>query len=793
MKFRVTATHAIEGSVILSEPEGLVQMIAGFTRHPTFHSLVKDFKSPLRLYGSNGQQDGRRDWVKNIERVYGPDTVIEILVEVAQDGFVFATFFQGEVGIQTVVEYLDFSHELELTPVQKGFWRKAISRYDVPVNVFGNKNLDGESVLVPDVENLIMTPQVIRMNGSYKQVLRNDMGTDWTGFPASASENTDFANGQYVSFSLDTDVLNEVTTKYNLPVAALNALPNPYFVMEYAGTYTFHLYLNVTMKLLDTPAGLYCYRDVSNGTPSTRHELKLYIKFGNHQEIEMTGLALGQSVPPFTSTHTFLNTSTGLDEWSEFDYTFTGITLEASTPVFIYFKVTDRDFFEKYNIVSGFVLQPVILGTDNTNIPWSDLVSRLPFQATVNPSYITVVADTIYPENNVEAILMHDLGAAILDRITDPNKLYAPVIGGQYTHARTYAEEGPYWNNINYKLINSRGYSLSEKQFSASLKDFFEGGDPMFNWGMGYETIGLQELITIRNKADYYDSSSMSVLLSGVQKITRKYGPDYFNVMSTGYQDGRIESVNSIDTPQQQTRASIFKNIGTKIEKFSTWIGQGSTIEDARRTTRKKSADYTYDDKIGIIEVTKSGSDYVPRLDEDFTSVTGILNESSRYNKHHTPARFFLRWMNYFSGGLQSYLGTVFRFVSGVGNYDMVSTMIDGSVPDDYGGNPLSEKADITVTNDYLWIPKIFEIQHFMTLTEFNTIDANRRLAIGISQSDTDYQAFFIDDLQYEVSSGSVKITGKFKEEFDIITVPPGSQIFQGGQIFDATFAFEFE
>ena len=94
MRFRVYATHAIEGTVLLSEPEGLKSAIISLKRHPKLHSLVKEFNTSFRTYGSNGTQDGRRDWLKNIETTYGPDEVIEKLIEYAPDNFVFRELFR---------------------------------------------------------------------------------------------------------------------------------------------------------------------------------------------------------------------------------------------------------------------------------------------------------------------------------------------------------------------------------------------------------------------------------------------------------------------------------------------------------------------------------------------------------------------------------------------------------------------------------------------------------------------------------------------------------------------------
>jgi len=132
MRYRTTLSYGSE-TLVISEPEGLISVIDGFTRHPEGRSLVREFKAPLRLYGNNGTQNGGRDWVKNIETTYGPDVVIGFLLERAEDNFVYQTDFVGEVGIQTIIESLEFDHSLEFNPVQVGFWRKFVTRFETKV------------------------------------------------------------------------------------------------------------------------------------------------------------------------------------------------------------------------------------------------------------------------------------------------------------------------------------------------------------------------------------------------------------------------------------------------------------------------------------------------------------------------------------------------------------------------------------------------------------------------------------------------------------------------------------
>src|SRR5690606_12171926 len=117
-----------------------------------------------------------------------------------------------------------------------------------------------------------------------------------------------------------------------------------------------------------------------------------------------------------------------------------------------------------------------------------------------------------------------------------------------------------------------------------------------------------------------------------------------------------------------------FKGAGKDIPIRSGFIAASLTIETTRRTTIKKSSDYKYDNDTFIITINPeelSPESYNPELDENFDSVDNLLYSDSRYNLILTPLRNLLRWMDYLTIGLQSYLDSSIKFQSGEGNFDM--------------------------------------------------------------------------------------------------------------------------
>lgn len=885
MRFRTTLNHEIEGSFEIDEPEGLSSSIISLTRHPDFHSLVKEFKSSFGSYGT------ARDWIKNIEYTHGPDSKIQILEEYSSNNFDFFELYSGEIGIQTVIENLDFDHNLEFTPVQDGFWRKMISRFETPVDVFSAVNLDGEAVTVLTPETVNLTPQII------------DRTTKYSGHSGDTNTTLDcrlLATDEHILFFGHQIVDGKLTSEGD----RILVLSDPGYVagnqvgiyIASVGTWvrsldantatelTFSLttilegdtYANTNWRQLNTITTIDVDSAFFSSTDYVDDQLLLTVSdfdleagggtindegpYYTLASVKNTQDEIKDSFEPLFSVETSLSSISNLLEINgEFgdikinintDFSFRlesfwlyggGSTDSHKYPD--YFGVTTKLFYQinsdtpvqidsqsEYNyftfthstpsssVLSARKIVNVSVSDYLINVNASDIVTvyaqhifhfsvidysgvgsfetstwkNINVFGGIKESSISFLLKSVVEQTQSKGILIHDLYSSVLDRITDSGLFYSELLGSPNTRSRVYDYPGQYWNNIALKGTQLRGYLLSEKIFSISMKDILEGLHPILNSGMSYETIDGQQRIVVRKQSEYFDDSEMTVLLSGVSKIKRVYGKEYYNSVEVGYSKGKTEDISGIDDPQSQTRASIFKNIGQPLKILTTWIAQSLTFEQSRRTTKTKSADYTFDNDTFLLEVTYAGGEYNPRLDEDYTSVTNLLNEETRYNKAHTPSRIFLRWLQFISGGLQKYLGTVWRFTSGDGNYDMTSTRVNDGNIEDYGGNPLAENANILVGTNPSYIPQLFEIEHYLSIEDFLLIDSNRNKSIGVSQTDSDHKAFFIQTLELEILSGLIKLTGYFKEEF-VIQNPSGSQIIPRIKIFDSTFDDTFE
>src|SRR5690606_6897015 len=273
-----------------------------------------------------------------------------------------------------------------------------------------------------------------------------------------------------------------------------------------------------------------------------------------------------------------------------------------------------------------------------------------------------------------------------------------------------------------------------------------------------------------------------SINISHVRDISYTYDQDYiFKTIKVGYKKWESESASGIDDPQtKRTYTTGFKYNGQEFTLESSGIAASLTIETTRRKRVEKSSDYKFDNDLFIIAHNVddvSPDTYIPELDENFNSVSNLLNSETRYNLILTPMRNLLRWAKYIGGCMQSYATSAYKFVSGEGNYDMISEHAGG----DNGCqavllDELGESQDISLEdyNDdlgYYFLPLLYDITFPITWDDFNEIRNNRKNAIGISQTTTGHKTFHIKKMEYSILTGKVESLNAWPVEYMPIQV----------------------
>ena len=865
MIYKFTLTHAVEGSKVISEPDGWEKSTLGFERHPEFHSLVEYFKSSFQAYGSNGSEDGGRDWLLNVEKLHGVDAELDVLVEIDEDETgAFETLYTGQLAVSMFVESLDTDHMLQMVFTQNGFWTKFISRYKNKVNIKSTVTESGDAVTAASDITLPLPSQVIVKN--YKAVQEfnlniqpydpdlavpyliefftlgfNNEEINEIGIGNERIRNVNFgATIPPFLFSQETGTIrfNDIKITCSVPYVTEGSAAGGYWGLKLLNNHKFYSsigFIEVYIQKNNDPVIQFTSADRTVPGTVTRNDgtvitcsgntvtdytlsdVSFEAKKGDYFRIYIKVLSSGSYPNTFFPfiwgnkgwDHSEINGQSDFSkgaEGSKFagnffrcfsSYYWVGQGYQgywdASTNAFPAtaldqnaasraIKTNDTWIISGVGIIGGvpvdsdYVLTALVdaPGTTPSNW-WISTLSLYEGKENYGDTFIDISFDTIAPDTTTKAFLTHDVMDAITKRITDnESSLYSEYLGNAFT-SRVYGVTGCGSLLANAKGLHIRGYDLTAKPFFKSAEEWWQGINPIHNLGLGYEKLAGVDIIRVERKEHFYDDGTPLVNLSNVYSIKRSYDSEHhFNQVEIGYDKWQSQAAtgtgtaSGIDDPQtKHTYNSRFRRIGKKITLFSKWVAASLTLETTRRVGVLKSSNYTYDDETFVIALRSLGAgSFTPELDENFTTLTNLTNRDTRYNSRLTPGRNFLRWANYLNGCLQSYIGSVFKFASGEGNFDMTSLMSTSCLGD---GTFVDEKGNFAVTSDFLFIPMPYEINHFMTWDQYKLIRDNKNRCIGISQTEADFKKFFIKSLEYQIGTGLVKLIAWPKEPFDIV------------------------
>lgn len=753
--------HEVLGILQISEPDGFKDLKLTLERDKNFHGITERFEGSFIFYGDNGVVNGGIDRILEVERDYGPDAKLIFRARVSFDGYTFEDLFEGLLQLFGIIGMPD--NKIQVPVIPNDILTKFINRLDTPVNIQDYKSLDGDDVDYFESINLHLTSQKIQKkfigNISEGQTIYQD----------------DILINEYIQLDFYSNELNEIDKKYDLPIAANPDIPVSLFDINEAGAYNVNFRLEMSTKVysgggIPACAGTFTTDPVSS-------IIELYIQISDETPV----LIVGVDVPGLSTVYTFNQ-----------DYTF-----KTGDQIRIYAKLISTSWVGTTSSVGNIL----IWGDNNTNVTvgvttfvFTGVFCQVdtPYFSTRNfgiapsgnhtPSYLHVTGQTVYPESNAFGFLIHDVAGQIIDRYTGQNDLfYSEHLGSDRTLYRQYASDGCGWKYAIAKGLQIRNYSLIEKPFFLSFNQWWKGVNPVLALSLSYEEVNGTNVIRVERLDDAYDQSSVSLNISNVRQISREYDQDViFKTVKVGYSKWQSEDVSGIDDPQtKHTYATRLQKAGNDLTIESDFIAASLAIETTRRTTRLKSADYKFDNDTFIIainpipthvspETSPDVNDYKPELNENFSSITNLLNSDTRYNSRITPARNLMRWIRYVSGCLQAYIDSKFKFVSGEGNYDMTSDMINVSDGCDEIKPAISEKQDLPVYDDPLHLSLKYEIVVPLEWEDYVLIRDNRKKAIGISQTTTDHVKFFIDTLEYELVKGVATIKAWPVEFFDI-------------------------
>lgn len=827
MRLRFALTHSVLGTVYISEPDGWADAVLKLERHPEFHSLIEYFEGSFIFYGTatefitQVESEYGFDAELQINITYSRDDVtfesvfsgqLDISESVAMpDGKIQVPIIRNDfwakfinrldtpVNIQNPLSVddgaLDVINNVTLRLLSQiinfqsqytGHSGDTNTLDDADLATTGNITLSGHQIIdgvmtTDDMRIVVKDQSTTTQNGIYSassgawsRTVDANTGTELETailYVVNGTTNGGKAFKQYTNpLNLGTDPV--VFQEYNyVDDYELANFTDPIDWVEY----TFDFYLSGTVDpTIDEIDNTYTIPVVYNTTPDDifeqieitdgfgELEIDADISYSFRDEITFTstGSITGFNITAELYVQKNEETPILIDNFFNFFMGYhpqpMGLALSGTTTI-------DVNVGDRIKIYSHFIFDPTtstISGTWTSRQLFGGITEQI-----VNFNFKSKKLDS-----NAEAFLLHDVGAEISDRIIgQEDTFYSEYLGSPETQSRSYANRGCGANYVLSKGLQLRQYTLSEKPFFQSFNQWWNGINPILNLGLSYDEVAGEEVIRVEEKEFFYDPE-ISVYFDNVRDITKAYDNErIFKTIKAGYKTWQAEEISGLDDPQtKRTYASRITKSGVDNTLESEFIAASLAIETTRRKNREKSADYKFDDNTFIVSVRDgAGGVFDPETNQDFTT-TDLNNPETRYNIRITPARNFVRWLNYFSGFLQSYLTSFFKFSSGEGNYDMTSLTSD---PCEHT-TLLSEKQDISPTTNYLHLAALYELSIPMEWEDYATIRNNRTKAIGISQTTEGHKAFFIKDMEYRPMHGTATIRAWAYEMLPINIIP---------------------
>lgn len=482
MQYQFTLSNELEGSQVISNPDGWKDIRLKLERHPKYHSLVEIIEVPLTFYGDSGTVDGGYGYIKRVIETQGINAIIVINIGISEDeGQNYELFFEGNLELSDKQEFSEgaFFYIIKMPITQIDLWSKFVNREETPVDLLSTTDLDGNTTQVPAPIELNLLGQTIQQ------------GYDGELSPGRAfaiDPDGELALNDFIQLDFgDVTNLDEVAEKFNIPIAVTND-PSEVFQIKYEGNYSIQAAIEMSFRFENF--GLGCANpsvlssDPTKGTHPTG-DIEVYFRINN-------GTAF------LFNEENFVGTPDG--DSTRYTYSATH-QLKVGDLLYFYAKVA------AIQTSSNDAVNLLIWGTENVVliarpdgvsvggggqciVDTTELVEQdfgtTPPSGNLSPSFLRITAQTSYQDTTTDALLIHDVAKSIVHRITGiPNNSFHSEILGGITHG--YDFDGCDYKYALMKGLHVRGYDFDDKPFFMSFKQFWEGADPIFNLGLGYE------------------------------------------------------------------------------------------------------------------------------------------------------------------------------------------------------------------------------------------------------------------------------------------------------------------
>lgn len=304
--------------------------------------------------------------------------------------------------------------------------------------------------------------------------------------------------------------------------------------------------------------------------------------------------------------------------------------------------------------------------------------------------------------------------------------------------------------------------------FSLSIKDLWEGLNPIHNIGMGIEAdpdrAGFSQLRV--EPWHFFYSEDVILECIGVRGIKRKVKPEeHVGIFKFGYQKWEAEEYTGLDEYMTQreyrTELTQVNNTFTKISQF---IGSPFAWEVTRRLGNDTSEDWRYDKDTFIVSMQRDGLSIEVELGQ-ITDPSNIVDPTTIYNFRDRPSVMAMRWLPYVLASYkQAGFSSKIIFTDGTGNV-YAAGYLTSSWCRDEAATAGTEKDTITpmslgTPSEGLpaWELEEISFDFPVTIAEFQTLQANPNGLIYVEGDN--YTGYgWIDTITYKPEEGKAEFS----------------------------------
>jgi hypothetical protein len=384
-------------------------------------------------------------------------------------------------------------------------------------------------------------------------------------------------------------------------------------------------------------------------------------------------------------------------------------------------------------------------------------------------------ADSVYPTSTIKGWAIFETWARVCASIGDNADAFDSVLFGRRDSQPTsYGSNGCGSFTAVTSGLSIRGFNRSayDKPVTCSLEDLFDACEALWDIGMGVEN----NKVKVETKSYFYDKNTVIFSATNIPHIKISVAEDLiYNLLEIGFKKWQSQEVNGLDAINTNYQYSLPNRfIKNETTKLSPYIGDGYAIELTRRRDKvyEPTTDYAYDNEVFVICLNRSEdaggvpTDLdTPEVDENFSSVNGLLHEETRYNLRVANTRNLLRALESLSGELPKKPGTFYKIQYGEANLTWDSTMNADNCPGDFSAALLAAFANLQwddgdIRNAApLWVPELIEFEYPVCYDAYKAIKANPKGVVEYNDDNGDIQAGYIINLDYSLADQM----GRFK------------------------------